>query len=131
MHQDMMNRIGNAANPYQGRARKVLCVCSAGLLRSPTAANVLHAEYGFNTRACGVFSEFALIPLDEALIYWADEIVFVQPSTLAAAIERFPKLRDDPGCVLTTLNIPDEHEWNAPELRAAIKHQYEEHRGVD
>lgn len=28
------NAMGNAANPYQGNYKKVLCVCSAGLLRS-------------------------------------------------------------------------------------------------
>ena len=47
------NRLGNSRNIYQGKDKRVLCVCSAGLLRSPTAANVLHKEFGYNTRACG------------------------------------------------------------------------------
>ncbi len=38
------NRWGNIDNPYQGSAKKVLCVCSAGMLRSPTAANVLYVD---------------------------------------------------------------------------------------
>lgn len=29
----LMNRLGNADNPYQDRYKRVLCVCSAGLLR--------------------------------------------------------------------------------------------------
>lgn len=71
----MNNRKHNSKNPYQGTAKKVLCICSAGLLRSPTAAIVLQQEYGYNTRACGIDAAFALIPFDDVLAYWADEIV--------------------------------------------------------
>lgn len=71
----MNNRKHNATNPYQGKAKKVLCVCSAGLLRSPTAANVLHREFGFNTRSAGLEPDFALIPVDDILLHWADAVV--------------------------------------------------------
>lgn len=71
-----MNRAYNAKNPYQGKYKKVLCVCSAGLLRSPTVAWVLsNKPYNFNTRAAGLDASFALIPVDNVLIEWADEIV--------------------------------------------------------
>lgn len=57
-----------AQNPYQGQYKRVLCVCSGGILRSPTAAWVFSNEpYSFNTRAAGTES-FALIRLDPALI---------------------------------------------------------------
>lgn len=70
------NRIHNSGNPYQGKYKRVLCVCSAGLLRSPTAAFVLSNEpFNFNTRAAGINADFALIPVDDVLIAWADEIV--------------------------------------------------------
>lgn len=71
-----LNRIHNCDNPYQGDHKKVLCVCSAGLLRSPTAAVVLSAPpFNFNTRAAGLDDSFALIPVDTVLLTWADEIV--------------------------------------------------------
>lgn len=71
-----MNRIHNAGNPYQGKFKRVLCVCSAGLLRSPTAAWVLSNEpFNFNTRAAGLDASHALIPVDDVLLAWADEIV--------------------------------------------------------
>lgn len=71
-----LNRIHNCDNPYQGDYKKVLCVCSAGLLRSPTAALVLSAPpFNFNTRAAGLDESFALIPVDTVLLAWADEIV--------------------------------------------------------
>jgi len=126
----LMNRLGNAFNPYQGKERKVLCLCSAGLLRSPTAANVLHQQYGYNTRAPGVAEEYALIPVDEVLLEWADEIVCVEPSVRDRLLnwmggdghpdnERWTKK-------ITVLNIPDNFSWNDPELRKLIIEQYQE-----
>lgn len=77
MLQSPMNALHNASNPYQGKEKKVLCVCSAGLLRSPTIACVLQSKYGYNTRACGVY-DYALIPISTALVAWADEVVFAE-----------------------------------------------------
>ena len=71
-----MNRKWNCHNEFQGKYKRVLCVCSAGLLRSPTTAWVLSNEpYSFNTRAAGIDVGHALIPVDDVLIEWADEIV--------------------------------------------------------
>lgn len=73
------NRVANLGNPYQGSSKKVLCVCSAGLLRSPTLAWVLsNPPFNFNTRACGTSTEYALIPLEAGLVMWADEIVVME-----------------------------------------------------
>jgi len=70
------NRMGNLNNMYQGKARRVLCVCSAGMLRSPTVAWVLsNAPFNFNTRAVGLTKEYALIPIDEAMVFWADDVI--------------------------------------------------------
>jgi predicted protein tyrosine phosphatase len=72
----LASRIANASNPHQGSYKKVLCVCSAGILRSPTAAMVLtQPPFNFNTRAAGIESTFALILIDNILLEWADEIV--------------------------------------------------------
>jgi predicted protein tyrosine phosphatase len=70
------NRLYNVHNPHQNfdKYKRVLCVCSAGLLRSPTMARVLQEEYGYNTRAAGVDFDFALVPMDWALVEWAQEI---------------------------------------------------------
>ena len=63
-------------NRWQGDAVKALFVCSAGVLRSPTAALHFAKTKGWNTRAVGDNVEFALIPVSEALMTWAD-VVFV------------------------------------------------------
>lgn len=73
-----MNQIGNSKNPHQGNTTKCLCVCSAGLLRSPTIARTLQQKYDKNVRACGTSQDYALIPLSSALLHWADEIHVVE-----------------------------------------------------
>lgn len=70
------NQLGVVFNAYQGKYKKVLTVCSAGCLRSPTAAHILSSEpFNFNTRCAGTSEEYAIIPLTEALIIWADVIL--------------------------------------------------------
>jgi predicted protein tyrosine phosphatase len=118
-----MNRLGNSSNPYQGKTKKVLCVCSAGLLRSPTAAFVLSQEpYNFNTRAAGISEEYALIEVDDVLLTWADEIVCMnvgQQSQLKSMVK---------GLALKTpvinLDIPDSFAYRDPELIKLIKEKY-------
>lgn len=110
------NALHNANNPYQGTAKKVLCVCSAGLLRSPTAAVVLQQKYGYNTRSCGIH-DYALIQYDEVLEHWADEIVVVNGNL--ALDFNFPKDK------LIVLDIPDMYDYMNPELQNIIIEQYE------
>lgn len=125
MIKGMRNQLSNVGNQFQGKAKKVLCVCSAGMLRSPTLANVLHRQYGFNTRAVGSCKEFALIPISQALIWWADEIVFVNQ-------ENFDDLDGDEkeeiesvGVKVTVLNVLDDFNWNDPELQALLLQEYD------
>lgn len=78
MIESTKNQCANAiGNPYQGARKKALCVCSAGMLRSPTMAALLAEDYNLNTRAVGTCDQFSLIPLSEALLLWADEIYVV------------------------------------------------------
>lgn len=118
----MNNRKWNIRNPYQGTAKRVLCVCSAGLLRSPTAANVLHAKFGYNTRACGVDVSHALIPVDEVLVEWADEIVCMGREHSNIIRSQWPEQSHK----LKVLGIPDSYSWNDEELKELILFNYVE-----
>jgi predicted protein tyrosine phosphatase len=107
-----MNRLANCKNPYQGKFKKVLCVCSAGLLRSPTTAWVLSQEpFNFNTRAVGIDSAFALIPFDEVLVEWADEIVCMDEYQ-ASRIKHYTEGKKPVHCI----KVPDNFEFRDPEL---------------
>jgi len=113
----MNNRLHNCTNPHQGKAKRVLCVCSAGLLRSPTAANVLHREFGYNTRACGISEEYALIPVDHVLLFWADEIVVME----AWMKDALPKEYEG---IVHVLGIRDSYGFMNEELQKEILEKY-------
>lgn len=114
-----MNRLYTAQNPYQGESKRVLCVCSAGLLRSPTAALVLsQPPFNYNTRAAGAHS-YALVRVDKVLIRWAQEIVCMQ-SEHADALLRF----DEPVAPVVVLDIPDNFSYRDPTLMDLIVAKY-------
>lgn len=120
----MNNRLYNCANPHQGKYKKVLCVCSAGLLRSPTIAEVLsQPPYNFNTRAVGFDLGHALIPLDSVLLKWADEVVVVDEymrSQLTPLVST--------GTKIINLNIGDNYAFRDKELIQKIKERYNARR---
>ena len=115
----LMNRFENAHNRWQGKYKRVLCVCSAGLLISPTTAFVLsNIPYNYNTRSAGIDSSFALIPVDEVLIEWADEIVCMseEQKVRLTAITKKPVIN---------LDIEDSFAYRDPILIARIREQYD------
>ena len=121
----MLNRMGNAKNSYQGQYRKVLTVCSAGLLRSPTTAWLLsQPPFLYNTRCAGANREYALVPVDEVLIHWADEIVFMEMEHFDSVNQRFEKLLANKKVVI--LDVPDQYPYRDPELVEIIRKQYVE-----
>lgn len=117
-------RDGVVRNPFQGPDKKVVFVCSMGILRSATGARLYAHKY--NTRTAGTWPD-ALVPLTPILIEWADEIVFVNQEN---ANQIFAKL--DPQEYIRVkekskvLNIPDNYPHMAPELIKAFQEQYED-----
>ena len=120
------NQLANVTNRYQTEAKKVLCVCSASLLRSPTLANVLHQELGYNTRAAGSSEEYALIPISVALIYWADEIVFVNSENFSECLYHNEEYDSIIRRKAIVLSIEDNFEWNDESLKQQLLEQYNE-----
>lgn len=121
---DIYERMANTANSWQGSTKRVLCLCSAGLLRSPTAANVIHQTWGYNTRAAGVVSYYALILMDDVLLHWAQEIV-VMDDDIEQAVKVEPVYKANP-VPIRNLHVPDRFGWNDHSLREAIKDAYAE-----
>lgn len=115
---------------HQGTQKRVLCVCTMGLLRSPTAAWVLSNDpFNWNTRSAGVDGE-ALVPLSLALVDWADEFVCMEQEHrhklekfLHRAAKKFYDVRI-PMKKVHTFNIPDEYEFRQPELVELMKEKF-------
>lgn len=98
-------------NIYQTSAKRILFVCSAGMLRSPTCANA-GTTLGFNTRACGSHG-YALIPLSANLIEWAHKIVFVNEENFHEAIDNFASVGYDEDIKRKAVvwDIEDNFDW--------------------
>jgi predicted protein tyrosine phosphatase len=118
-----------AQNPAQGNFRRVLCVCTGGILRSPTAAFVFsQPPYNFNTRSAGT-KDFALIQVTEHLIGWADEILCMEGVHEGAVrlawrqSTHYPKSECPP---IQILNIPDIYDYREPALIARLKRSYKQ-----
>lgn len=117
-----LNRLHTSQHPCQGEFKKVLCVCSAGINRSPTAALVLSGPpFNFNTRAAGVHSQWCLIPIDEVLAWWADEIVFMEAHLQDPIKHLIPQETQT-----FTLDIPDNYMYRDEELQRIIVAKYKE-----
>ena len=120
-----MNRLANVHSRFQGQYKRVLCVCSAGLLRSPTAAVVLsQPPFEFNTRAAGCVPEYALVPVDDALLAWADEVVCMEFNHARILAENFNI--DDK--IIIVLDIPNNYEYRDAELMTLIRERYAAHK---
>ncbi len=117
------NQLHNINNPSQGNTKKVLAVCSAGLLRSATLQNFLIKEYGYNVRNCGTEASYALIPISEALVKWADEILFVDRDVYYDVKKQLKEF--EISAEIHIMNIPDIYNFNDPKLLNLIKYQYE------
>jgi predicted protein tyrosine phosphatase len=107
-------------NPYQGKDKKVLFVCSAGILRSATGSRMYAHKY--NTRAAGS-EHYALVPVSGDLLVWADEIVFVNKENYNSTAEIFDMTEIDPK--VKVLNIPDQYPYMDTRLQKHFEEQYE------
>ncbi len=102
--------------------KTVLCVCAANMLRSPTAANILWSVYGYDTRSAGI-ANYALIPVTDALLTWADEIVCMEGWMESLLHEMLINLGISRKVVC--LSIPDDYDWNDSVLKKEIIDRYE------
>jgi predicted protein tyrosine phosphatase len=115
------NRLGNVHNSFQGGDTKVLCVCSAGLLRSPTMVKVLLQRFkGMNPRAVGTSSDFALIPLDLAHLMWA-EVILCADDSHKMFVESAMETGNLSGREVHSLKIPDDFSYGDPVLEDMIE----------
>jgi predicted protein tyrosine phosphatase len=125
------SRIGTASNRHQGSYKRVLCVCAAGLLRSPTTAWVLSQEpYNFNTRAAGIVGEYALVKMDSVLLSWCDEIVCMEMIHTRRVEEMLKDVLGGKQKKIITLGIPDQFAYRDAELVEFIRRRYDEEIGT-
>lgn len=115
-------------NEAQGRYLRVLFICSAGLLRSPTAAKVA-GEFNINARAAGSLPYLALIPVSANLVTWADKLVFMNQENFEQTLEIF---KEQPDFIEAIKNksmvwsIEDYYDYNDKMLQSVIREKIRE-----
>lgn len=133
------NQLGVVFNAYQGKHKKVLTVCSAGCLRSPTAAHLLSSQpWNFNTRCAGTSKEYAIVPVTEALVAWADVIVCMDSDQVKFINEMQNILaKDMTGMyeydykLVYNLEIEDDYEYRNPKLVEIMTEKFKELFPID
>lgn len=100
----------------------VLFVCTAGMQRSPTGAE-LFARKGYDTKYAGMLARGA-DELTADKLRWADHVVVMESRHRKFIQQNFPELYES--TPLTTLNIPDIYVKNDPELIQLIEEKMED-----
>ncbi len=118
------NAMWNCKNPFQGSYPKVLCVCSAGLLRSATIAWYLSTKTDFNVRAAGI-QDYALVEVDPVLVEWADIIICAENSHKELIEETFKYSLSDKR--ILSFGLPDIYAYRQKELLELIDTKCKEH----
>lgn len=93
--------------------KKVLFVCSANRLRSPTAEQVFSQRDDLEVASAGTSND-AVTPLDKELVAWAD-IIFVMEKAHRNKLQKKFKANLKKARVIC-LDIPDEYDFMEPAL---------------
>ncbi|MDX0174518.1 protein tyrosine phosphatase [Sinorhizobium meliloti] len=97
---------------------KVLFVCTANRLRSPTAEAVFAGHPGLEVRSGGLDGACPR-PLTDELVAWADRLFVMEQRHREKIRKRFRQALGDKPIVV--LGIPDDYEFMQPELVALLK----------
>jgi predicted protein tyrosine phosphatase len=97
---------------------KVLFVCTANKLRSPTAEDVFRAYSGIEAISAGTAPD-APRPLSKELVASSDLIFAMEPHHRDRIRRKFKQRPADSRII--TLHIPDEYERGDPELVALLQ----------
>jgi len=95
----------------QGAHKRVLFVCSGGMLRSATSAQFMSALGDWNTRNAGTMPS-ALPPVHANLVEWAEIIYCMEDHHAEFMAEEFPWAQ----AKIRTLDIPDQYFYRDPKL---------------
>ncbi|MCZ8183332.1 MAG: low molecular weight protein tyrosine phosphatase family protein [Beijerinckiaceae bacterium] len=97
---------------------KLLFVCSANRLRSPTAEQVFAGRPGIETDSAGLLST-ADVALSAEQMEWADIIFVMEKRHRTKLSQKFRKQLN--GKRVICLDIPDDYAFMQPELVAMLE----------
>ena len=98
--------------------KNVLFVCSQNRLRSPTAEQVFASHPGMECSSAGTNND-AENPLTSELVEWADVIFVMEKMHRNKLTAKFKRHLNNTRIIC--LDIPDDHDFMAPELVRLLK----------
>jgi len=102
-------------------ALKLLVLCGRNLRRSPTAELLYRNDPRVVVRSAGLSPSSRRL-VNAADVTWADHIAVMETKHCRRLIESIPKASE---CHVTVLDIPDEYDFNDPELRDLLSQALE------
>lgn len=111
--------LGNLNLKAQGDYKRVLFVCTGGMLRSATAAQYLAAVANWNTRNAGTM-EGALPTVNEYLVQWAEVIYCMEDHHAEYVKQNFEWAKDK----VRVLGIRDMFPYRDPELVEILSQKF-------
>ena len=102
----------------------LLFICSKNQWRSPTAEALFKNHPVHNARSAGT-SEKARIKVNEKLLLWADVLFVMERRHKQILMQRFSRALLDKELVV--LDIPDDYQFNDPELVDLLKDKLEDY----
>jgi len=100
------------------KVRRIVFVCSANRLRSPTAEKIFSSHPGVDARSAGVGKE-AAVPVSAELLEWADLIFVMEKRHRNMIHSRFKEIYQRKRIIC--LYIPDEFEFMDPDLISLLE----------
>lgn len=97
---------------------KILFICNANRLRSPTAETIFSGYPGIEAKSAGVGKE-ATIPVSLELLDWADLIFVMEKRQRNIIQSKFKEIYQHKRIIC--LYIPDEFEFMDPELVSLLE----------
>ena len=88
--------------------KKVLFVCNANRLRSPTAEQIYGKRTDISVKSAGLFAG-AETELSQELVNWADIIFVMEKAQQNKIIKKFKNVYNKKAVI--NLNIPDDYEY--------------------
>ena len=104
--------------------QKLLFICSANRLRSPTAETVFSELPDVSVKSAGT-SPFATVTVSDDLLDWADMIFVMEEFHYIELVEQFGTLIQNKP--LFVLDIPDIYQYMQPELVEILKTKVSKH----
>jgi predicted protein tyrosine phosphatase len=102
--------------------RKVLFVCDANRMRSPTAEKIFSDDPRLEVKSAGIKAN-ATVPISRQLLEWAELIVVMEKKQRNAICEQFQDIYESKRIVC--LNIPDKFHFMDPNLIRLLRERVE------